>query len=196
MVQLSNLEFCHDQFAFKVFNTNRELALSLSNKFPRHFRKKTDFLIHAVANVAELKKIPIFQTGELDLLWLQYQLDELYEIRSVIAHGSIIYSEIDADRINFSFDRVVRRERNSWRIERVEMTNGYLAHVEHTAFIIKGYIRELICALGGGSSWEDNYQFDKDVRESRRVIAEEIFFEQSSVEREWLETFPMLAPVE
>ncbi|WP_423206428.1 hypothetical protein E2974_14115 [Paracoccus yeei] len=129
LVSLSNLEFSHDNFVFIMHKTNRDLSLKLSKKFPRHFKEKTSFLINAVANVQKLRKIPVFQTGELNLLWLQYQLDELYEIRSIIAHGSIFISESTPDRITWTFERFVQSKKDTWAPEAVKISNGYLARL-------------------------------------------------------------------
>jgi len=127
LVALSNLEFSHDHFMFKMHETHQNLSIRLSKRFPRHFKEKTNFLINAVSNVEKLRQVPIFPTGELNLLWLQYQLDEIYEVRSVIAHGSIFFSESTPDRITWTFERFVKKEKNTWNREAVKMSNGYLA---------------------------------------------------------------------
>lgn len=139
LVALSNLEFAYDEFVLQMHEMNRDLSIDLSKRFPRHFKEKTNFLINAVSNVPKLRKIPIFSTGELNLLWLQYQLDELYEVRSMVAHGSIFYSEISPDRITWTFERVVKTEKNTWAREAVKISNGYLANVHYSASIIKHY---------------------------------------------------------
>lgn len=172
LVALSNLEFAHDEFIFKMHEMNLDLSISLSTRFPRQFKEKTNFLINAVANVKKLRQVPIFHTGELNLLWLQYQLDELYEIRAIIAHGSVFYSESTPDRITWTFERFVKKQKNTWTREAVKISNGYLASVHDTASAIKYYFADLTRCLEDNSCWEREYQADKEIRQNRKFLAE------------------------
>lgn len=196
LVALSNLELSHDEFIFKMHETNFDLSVSLSTRFPRHFKEKTDFLISAVANVPKLRKIPLFQTGELNLLWLQYQLDELYEIRAIIAHGSVFYSESTPDRIKWTFDRFVKKEKNTWTRESVKISNGYLASVHETASAIKYYLADLTRSLEDNSCWEREYQTDKEIRQNRKFFAELTVAGIIVDDNGWIDVFPPLGPVE
>ena len=196
MVSLSNLEFAHDDFVFEMHRSDLDLTMKLSKKFPRQFKEKTDFLINAVANSEKLIQIPIFATGELNLLWLQYQLDELYEIRSIIAHGSIFFSETTPDRITWTFERVVQSEKNVWGPEAIKMSNGYLASVHHTAFFIKHYIVHLTMCLRDDSCWESDYQVDKEIRRNRVSFAELVSTGVVIQDDGWMNAFPPLGPVE
>jgi len=112
LVALSNLEFDYDGFVFKMHEMHRDLSIGFSKRFSRHFEAKTDFLTNAAAHVRKLRQVLIFQTGEFDLLWLQYQLDELYEVRTMVAHGSVFLSESTPDRITWTFERVVKKQKN------------------------------------------------------------------------------------
>lgn len=196
LVALSNLEFAHDEFVFKMHEQHRDLSISLSQAFPRHFKDKTDFLIYAVANVPKLRKYPMFQTGELNLLWLQYQLDELYEVRSIVAHGSVFYSETSPDRITWTFERFVRKAKRTWTREAVKISNGYLASVYYSAFVIKHYLAGLIRCLEDSSCWEREYQADKKIRQSRRFFAELADVGVVVDDNGWKASFPPLGPVE
>ncbi|MCF8510899.1 MAG: hypothetical protein K9G43_05580 [Rhodobacteraceae bacterium] len=196
LVALSNLEFAHDEFAFKMHSTHRDLSIALAPQFPRHFKAKTDFLINYVANIYELRQIPIFQTGELNLLWLMYQLDELYEIRSIIAHGSIFLSETTPDRITWTFERYVQSRKKTWTKEAVQMSNGYLASVDYTANAIRHYINSLIRCLEGSSSWEKNYQADKEIRRNRVHLARLLDAGFILDDKGWFKAFPPIGPVE
>lgn len=196
MVGLSNLEFAHDQFVFKMHEKNRDLSIALSKRFPRHFEEKTDFLINAVAHVQKLRQVPVFQTGELNLLWLKYQLCELYEIRSILAHGSIFFSESTPDRISWIFERFVKAGRNTWTREAVKISNGYLASVHLTATALKHYFVSLIQCLEGVSSWESDYQNDKEIRRNRKALAD-LVAEGTIVDpKGWIAAFPPLGPIE
>lgn len=193
LVALSNLEFAHDEFVFEMHNRHHDLCLRFAKKFPRHFKKKTDFLVGAVVNVPKLKQIPIFPTGELNLLWLQYQLDELYEIRSILAHGSIFYSRVTPERITWTFDRFVSKQRNTWTREQVKMSNGFLASVCCTADAIRHYIWHLTRCVEDNSSWEECYQGDKEIRGNRDFFA---YLASISEEKSLTEDFPPLPPIE
>jgi hypothetical protein len=195
LVALSNLEFAHDEFVFKMHETHHDLSIDLSKKFPRHFKEKTNFLINAVANVPKLRQFPIFQTGELNLLWLQYQLDELYEIRSIVAHGSIFFSETTPDRISWTFERTVQKEK-AWTREAVKISNGYLASVHYSASVIKHYLRGLIRCLTDNSCWEDEYRTDKEIRQNRKIFAELLSTGIAVDDNGWSDVFPPLGPVE
>lgn len=196
LVGLSNLELVHDDFLFKMHETYRDLSVTLSKKFPRHFKEKTDFLIKAVSNIPKLRQVPIFWTGELNLLWLQYQLDELYEIRSIVAHGSIFFSETTPDRITWTFERTVQREKMTWVREAVEISNGYLASVHYTASAIKHYLVRLTRCLADDSCWEREYQADKEIRRNRKSLAELVALGIFTDSNGWINAFPPLGPVE
>lgn len=196
IVALSNLEFSHDKFVFCVHKNHRDLAVRLTRNFPRQFKDKTDFLINTILQIKKLREVPFYQTGELNLLWLQYQLDEIYEIRSIIAHGSIFLSESTADRVTWQFDRYVRSEKNTYTTESVRISNGYLASVHHTASAIRHYISRLKKHLEDESSWEIEYQADKKIRENRKFIDE--LFNTGAIDDQnrWIRSFPPLGPVE
>ena len=38
LIALSDLEFAHDSFVFKTHETNRDLSIKISKRFPRHFK--------------------------------------------------------------------------------------------------------------------------------------------------------------
>lgn len=196
LVALSNLEFTHDEFVFKMHEWDRDLSIHLSTRFPRQFREKTNFLINAIANVPKLRQYPMFQTGDLNLLRLQYQLDELYEVRSVVAHGSVFYSEITPDRIIWTFERYVKTDKHTWNLEAVKISNGYLASVYYTASTIKYYLVGLMKCLEDSSCWETEYQADKEIRRNRKFVAEladvGVFVDDSG----WIDAFPPLGPIE
>jgi hypothetical protein len=196
MVALSNLEFAHDTFVFTMYDKYRNLSLDISNRFPRHYREKTDFLVYSVANVRELKKIPVFSTGELNLLWLQYQLDELYMLRTMIAHGSVFYSESTEDRITWTFERYVQKSKRTWATEAVEISNGFLASVHLSAELVKFYLYSLIQCLDGVSCWEKDYQADKEVRKNRIFLSELVSLGVIVDEHGWISGLAPLGPVE
>ena len=198
LVSLSNLELAHDEFVFKMHETHRDLSIFLSRKFPRHFKEKTDFLINAVFNIPKLRQVPIFQTGELNLLWLQYQLDELYEIRSIVAHGSIFFSETTPDRITWTFERTVQvqKEKMTWTREAVKISNGYLASVHYSTSAIKHYLVRLTRCLADNLCWEEEYQADKQIRQNRKSFAELVATGVVTDSSRWINAFPPLGPVE
>lgn len=196
LISLSNLEFAHDDFVFKMYESNRDLAVSISGRFPRQFREKTDFLIKAVASVRKLREVPIFQTGELNLLWLQYQLDELYDVRSILAHGSVFFSRSTPERITWTFERFVQRKNRTWGRDAVNISNGYLASVNWTAEGIKHYLVRLAECLEDSSCWESEYQADKEIRHSRKQFSELVAAGIFANDRGWVDAFPPLGPIE
>jgi len=196
LVALSNLEFAHDEFVFKMYKKNKEFAIQLSKRFPRHFKEKTDFLIHAISNVPKLRQVPIFQNGKLDLIWLQYQLDELYEVRSILSHGSVFFSETTPERITWCFERFVSTKKNTWSREAVKISNGYLASIHYSASAIRQYLWRLTECLEGTSNWEEDYQSDKVIRENRKLLDEMASFWTGVDDRRLTVIFPPLGPVE
>lgn len=195
IVALSNLEFAHDNFVFKMHETNHELSLLLSKRFPRHFREKTDFLVNAVANLPKLRTVPIFQNGTLDLLWLQYQLDEIYEVRSIIAHGSIVLSESTPHRITWTLERFVQDQTKAWTRQAVKVSNGYLASVYFSAWLLKRYMLNLTECLENVSCLEQEYQQDKKIRANRKYFAELVSSGIVIDDNGWISAFPPLGPV-
>lgn len=195
MVSLSNLEFAHDNFIFKMHELHRDLTITLSKRFPRHFKEKTDFLVKAVANMPALKQQPIFQSGELSLQWLQYQVDELYDIRSILAHGSIFFSEESPDRITWTFERFVQGSDKGWYPQGVKMSNGYLASVDYTARALRSYLVDLVQCLEGGFCWESHYQADKEIRKNRKFFAELMELGVIPQDDPWIKAFPPMDPV-
>lgn len=196
MVALSNLEFAHDSFIFKMHEVHRDLSVGLSNRFPRHFRNKTDFLVEAIASLPKLRTEPVFQTGELNTVWLQYQLDELYGIRSILAHGSISFSESTPDRITWTFRRVVPKEKKTWTQEAVKISNGYLASVHLSGTVLSRYLTRLTLCLEGTSCWEKDYQMDKEIRENRILLSEIAATGVLEGRGGWINAFPPFGPVE
>lgn len=196
LVALSNLEFTHDEFIFKMHETYLDLSLRLSKKFPRQFDEKTDFLVNAVLNIQKLRRVPIFQTGEMNLLWLQYQLDEIYRFRSNIAHGSIFFSESKENCIYWTFERFTQKKDKIWTRKAVKISNVYLSCVHYTASLLKHYLVRLINCLDESSCWETEYQTDKIIRQNRIILAELFDFGVFFDENGWLDPFPPLGPVE
>lgn len=196
LVALSNLEFAHDEFVFKMYEAHRELSIRLSKRFPRHFKEKTNFLINAVSNVQKLRRGSIFQTGELNLLWLQYQLDELYETRSIVAHGSVFFSESKYDQITWTFERFVQNKKNTWDREAVKISNRHLANIHYSASVIKHYFVRLTKCLEDSSFWEREYQADKEIRRNRKFLAELSSAGIMADDNGWIAAFPPLGPVE
>lgn len=196
LVSLSDLEFTHDEFVFKMHEKYNKLSVSISKTFPRHFKTKTNFLIYSVSNIPKLRQVPIFPNGELNLLWLQYQIDEIYYIRSIIAHGSVFFSESTPDRISWTFERFINDKKNTWSRDAVIISNGYLASVHYTAWALKHYLSRLIMCLEETSNWEQEYQADKDIRKNRILFSElddlGIIFDDS----EGANKFPPLGPIE
>lgn len=195
-VALSNLEYAHDKFIFEMLEQNKNLALSFSPKFPRHFAKKTDFLISSILAMPKLRREPIFQDGELNLVWLQYQLDELYQIRSIIAHGSVFLTENSNNRVTWTFDRYVNKGKQKWAEESVKISNGYLASVHLTASTLKHFLYRLIRCLDGVSNWERDYQTDKEIRQNEKFFEELIQLGVLDESKSWLKNFPKKRPVE
>lgn len=149
-----------------------------------------------MANVQELRQVPVFLTGELDLVWLQYQLDELYEVRSIIAHGSVVYIRSTPHRITWTFKRIVQTQKKTWSSQTVKVSNGYLASVHYTAIAIKRYIVRLTERLENLSCWETEYQKDKEIRQNRKFLAELAEYFVVVDENGLMDKFPPLRPVE
>lgn len=129
-------------------------------------------------------------------MWLQYQLDELYEIRSEIAHGSVFFSESTTDRIVWTFERYVRKQKGTWTREAVKISNGYLASVYYSASLLKNFLVRLKKCLEDVSNFEEEYQKDKEIRRNRRVFAELISFGHIVDDNGLVKAFPLLNPVE
>jgi hypothetical protein len=175
VVELSNLEFAHDQFILSVNKEWPSLASSLSSAFPRQFKAKTDFLVGAICAAPILRKQPIFGDGGLNLQWLQYQLDELYEVRAAIAHGSISYTETQGDSAVWRLDRVVQGARKgSWRTKSSMIGSEFMADVATTAHELRHYLSSLRDALEGRSDWESKYKSDCEIRGNHRKMKEEV----------------------
>ncbi|MEW9921167.1 hypothetical protein AB2B41_16270 [Marimonas sp. MJW-29] len=172
MVELSNLEWAHDKFVLTVNEKAPDFATSLSKKFPRHLKEKTDFLIHAIAHMPKLKQVPMFGDGTLNLQWLQYQLDELYQFRAALAHGSVLLTEIDDRGTVWKFDRFTRRRSNVYGEQHNSVGDGFLADVCTTADAVGHYINTLTRMLDDKESWERGYKCDLEIRQNHQKIAE------------------------
>lgn len=172
VVALSNLEFAHDNFVLAVNRSNPKLASKISRKFPRQFRQKTDFVICVIAHSFTLRQTPIFGDGSLDLQWLQYKLDELYELRAAIAHGSILYSKTSDKGTLWRLDRIVSTEKNRWGEQSLEIGTSYLADVWLTTKVLKHYLVRLTRVIENGDSWEADYKIDCEIRANLARSAE------------------------
>ena len=174
-VELSNLERIHDDFVLVTRRHHRVLADKLTTHFPRHFREKTDFLIGAIVAIPRLRMEPIFDDGSLSLQWLQCQLDELYDVRTVLAHGSVFTTDQHDTHTIWKFDRY----RSGRAVEPVidwshEIGDGFLCDLWYTARRIKFYISGLRNILEDYShGWESDYQWYKEAR-GRTVAVDEL----------------------
>jgi len=174
LVVLSNLEFSHDQLMLTVSKVHPSLATKLRPTFPRQYRQKVDFLIGLLVELPKLRRIPIIGNS-LNLIWLQYQLDELYEVRNVIAHGSIFYTEKGEGGFSWKFDRVVKGSSGgTWTIASTFIGSSFLADVVNTAMLLKLYLGTLDMAVQDQFDWEKHYKEDCEMRANARVIKEEI----------------------
>ena len=176
LVQLSNLEFAHDCFILSYYKNNEELSLSISKNFPRQFREKVDFLISAIANFSILLKIPMFSDGALDLIWLQYQLDELYKVRSKLAHGSIFLTKTHDNGTTWRFDSVETPEKRKWVVTSTYISSTFLADTVKTARGLKQYLNHLKMGIEGEYTWEQTYKTDCEIRGNHRSYQEMVEF--------------------
>lgn len=172
VVHLSNLEFAHDSFVLTFHEKNTKDALKISRHFPRHFKDKVDFLIGALAIFPKLRTVPVFWDGTLNLLWLQYQLDELYEVRTKLAHGSIFYSETGEGGTVWRLDRVASSKKRHWGVTSSLMGSSFLADVSETARSLTHYLTSLTMSLEGRFSWEEAYKTDCEIRENHKFLKE------------------------
>ena len=92
----------------------------------------------------------------------------------------------------WAFDRCVKKERKVWGWESVVMSNGYLATVHYTAEALRAYLNRLTRYLDGGSSWEGDYQIDKEIRENRKMFVELVEAGVVTDDSPWVNAFPPL----
>jgi hypothetical protein len=169
IVYLSNLEYAHDQFIVAVNGQHPELALKMSKRFPRQFNDKVDFLVSSIIYIRHLRRTPIFSDGSLNLQWLQYQLDELYQLRATLAHGSIFQSTRHPNGAVWKLDRYVKRssEKNGlWGEISYEVGSTFLADAILTAQALKHYVLDLTNTLLNENYWEDNYKVQCKIGEN------------------------------
>ncbi len=122
-----------------------------------------------------LRKVPVFGDGTLDLIWLQYQLDELYEMRAVFAHGSIFVTHKSNDLVTWRFDKYTRIDGN-WTVTSTNVDSGFLAHVCKTADVLRSYLWNLREAVTDHFDWEAAYKTDCEIRANHRSFKEMIDF--------------------
>jgi len=167
------LEFVHDHFIAAVNEKEPGFAAEKSKAFPRHFKEKTDFLVGVLLDWPELRMIPIFSDGTLNLQWLQYQLDELYDVRSALAHGSISVVEKGDGWTRWRLERWVKGEKpGTWTVASATVGSGFLAHVVATSRGIRHYLIKLEMAVEGNFTWEKAYKSDCEIRASRETVRE------------------------
>ena len=189
VVALSNLELAHDNFVLAVNKKNPKFASVISKGFPRHFSEKTDFLIQALIRIPELRRMPILDDGFLSLQWLQYQLDELYDLRAVIAHGSVQFTETKESGIIWTLDRIVKTDKNMWGRTRIRVGSSFLACAWLTARVLEHYLHDLKLVVHGETTWEDKYKSDCEDRANHAQTR--VMIEEGTIERDelfdWLE---------
>jgi hypothetical protein len=173
VMELSNLEFAHDQFVVSVNEKDSAFAARIAKDFPRQFRDKTDFLLVVLQEWRQLREIPIFSDGTLNLQWLQYQLDELYDVRAALAHGSLSLVERGDGWARWRLDRwVMIKERGTWTVASTTVGSGFLANVVATARALRRYLLNLVGAIEGTFKWEDAYKADIEIRANRESLRE------------------------
>jgi len=170
IIDLSNLEFAHDSLIMGFHERWPDQALAISKSFPLQFKDKTDFVVQAVIRTPLLRTMPISRDGDLDLVWLQYQLDELYDMRAVLAHGSNFYREKKYDYTTWYLDRYEKAGKGARRITKSQIGDGHLARISTTAKAMKIYFWNLHNLVSKHETWEKIYKTDIEVRENRRLL--------------------------
>ena len=173
VVGLSRLELAHDELITAIFNRSKTFALAIANTFPRHFEPKTDFVINALISHAPLRQMPIFDDGYLNLAWLQYQLDELYDLRAVLAHGAISYSEEHDTHTVWYLERTVKgSQKGDWCRVRTKVGSRFLADASYTSDAIRKYFGNLKSFIETDFQWETHYQDQKSILKNRAMLKE------------------------
>ena len=170
LLQLSNLEFAHDEFLMAFNERWPEHATNISSTFPRQFKEKTDFLVEAVLRTPLLRTMPIGRDGSLDLSWLQYQLDELYGMRPVLAHGSNSVRHETEAGISWYFFRYEKKGKGHWAKSRTIVGEGHLARMSETARALSSYLHNLRRLIRKEGGWEELYKNDILTRDNRRQL--------------------------
>jgi hypothetical protein len=176
LVSLSDLEYAHDQFVMEVHKRYKDESVRMSMHFPRQFKEKTEFLINSLVLLPQLRKVPIFGDGALNLQWLQLQLDELYDVRTVIAHGSIFLSEEGPEGAVYYLTGYRSAEKGRWADTRYELGTGFLADLVATSDLICHYLADLASAIRGDYDWNREYKDEIEMRENRKNLRELVEF--------------------
>lgn len=173
MVNLSNLEYAHDRFIFEVNRLYPELAEKMNKSFPRQYKDKIDFLVTCIIEIAHLRTVPVLSNGELNLQWVHYQLEELYQIRTTLAHGSVFLSETYPGGAIWKFDRFEQEKgspRGVWTETSWKIGSGLLADATQTAQTLKYYLFNLFKTLGDPDYWERMYKNQRVLLKNRSTV--------------------------
>ncbi len=170
IVAVSRLEFAFDDFLFEFAKRHEKVARDLARTYPFKIRERVDLLIAALIKVRELRTQPIFTDGFMELNWLGYALDELFEERNAIAHGASFFREIRNERIVVHFHRYVRTSRNTYEQTKYIISNVGLAHLTDRAHALRRYLESLHRFLTSGQGWEENYKIQSRVHDNWRML--------------------------
>ena len=104
--------------------------------------------------------------------WLQYQLDELYDLRRGFAHGAIAFVELDARGPIYHLEHVVQSEKRAWGRRSIQVGSGFLADICTTAEHLARYFHNLRMKIRGEYSWEKIYKDQCQISESNIYLRE------------------------
>ncbi len=160
---VSRLEFAIDDFLFGFSESYEQVARALTRTYPFKMSERVDLLISILIEVKELRTQPIFFDGFLDLNWLGFALDELFEERNSIAHGASFFRETRDDRTLFHFYRYSREAKNRYQRVEYRISNYGLAHLTERAHVLRRYLENLLRFIQLGEGWEQDYKVQAEI---------------------------------
>lgn len=172
VVAVSRLEYALDDFLFRFSSRHKDTAESLTKTYPFKIKERIDLVISVLICEPGLRTQPIFSDGFLDLNWLAFALEELFNERNHIAHGASFFHEVDADRTVYHFYRYTRVSKNAYERVQYSISNYGLEHLSKRAHVLRRYFDRLSDYMEGGEGWEQHYKAQAESSDNWRMLAQ------------------------
>lgn len=146
--QVAGLEFLLDECIFLIARKCRRLAHSLSKKIPFKMKEKIDFLIWTLVSIPKLREIGD-SDGFLNLNFIGYAFEELWDFRNYCIHGNIGFINIGEDNFMFRSSRYSRADGHNSFMTTYEIRKKYIEMMLDNNKYLKSMIFRIIDILNG-----------------------------------------------
>ncbi|WP_142593718.1 hypothetical protein [Pseudorhizobium endolithicum] len=162
----ASLEHIVDKFLFCYGNTRTPLVCRTTN-FPATMEAKVDFIVSAYIEDRRLRSCGDAD-DRLDLNAIGYLMDEVWDARKHLIHGSLYFSRHDGTDFSFTSSRYTRVSKNRYEVVSFRISRGAILRLLDNIAYLKAVLRVALDILDGG---DPKTQYD-EIRKGRLQFRE------------------------